>query len=798
MFYLDKLHLKLLPESPSGVLRAQEIFLDEIELRSGIQLSSSNGPGTLILDTIERIEQYEPELTPILSRMESPGKEGFLIHIDREQNLLVIAGRDARGCMYGAARVLRKSELRKGSAIVSDELVDQSRTPKYEMRGHQYGYRDKQNTCPRWTDSDFERYIRDMILFGSNYVELIPPSSDDARFSPSFTQDPLVTLIHWSTIAHSYGMDVSMWCPNANKNYDLPEIRCEELAVREEIFSKIPYLDSILIPAGDPGELKPHQFFQVVGESMRILHKYHPNAKVYISQQGFSLSKEECEEFYEEVAKQPDWLYGLCYAPWNPDTIEEMQRRIPQKYRDRTRFYPDITHNATCQFEVPEWDIAFVLSQGREGYTSRPRAMKLIHNLYSPYTIGSITYSEGIHDDINKVVWGDQDFDPTMSPKETLRDYVRLFIDPDLTDELSDMLMALEDNWVGDIEQNIGIDNLYEHFLTLEQRVSDEVRANYRFKMALLRSMSDYQTKCRAIYDRALQRKAEFVLARAPEIGADRAVFEARNVLNRTYTEPVCYEVTQKMFALGEELFKTPGCRIKLSSKLYLGQSWARGAWLDCARSPLNDYQWYTVHFKRISSLCDEQEKLSYIQELLHRTDPGEGGQYLCLGDIQTFRKNVVHPLRYEEDPGAMRSPAVIYDLFGIISRMKSMEGWYNEYPIPLNWVKRVRALYSTPLIVKITDLDPDTDYKLCVTYSELIGSDSRAGGPETSKIALYAGDVLVHHCIRISGGMDHVPVYEYSIPREAYRNGDLTLTWRSRETLWDLSVSELWIKKIV
>lgn len=795
MLYLDNLCMKPLPNPPADIVRAQKFFLEEVQLRSGLRLEESEGSGTLILDTVDRIERYAPQILPALSHLERPGKEGFLLHA--EEGLLVIAGADMRGCMYGAGRLLRKTEFREKSAILPDGFVDQSCTPRYEMRGHQYGYRDKQNTCPRWTDEDFERYIRDMILFGNNCVELIPPRSDDTLFSPSFRQDPLITLIHWSEIAHSYGLDVSLWYPNADRDYTLPEIRYEELKSHEEVFSQVPYIDYVLVPMGDPGELEPHQFFSVMEESVQILHKYHPQAKVFISPQGLRAGKGEYEAFYEEVARQPEWLYGVCYAPWNRDTIVEMQQRIPEKYRGRIRNYPDITHNTSCQFEIPEWDAAFALSQGREGYTCRPKAMKHIHNLYAPYTIGSLTYSEGIHDDVNKVIWSDQDFDPEISPEETLCDYVRVFIDPDISSELAGMLMDLEENWVGDIEKNSGIDSLYQHFLELEQRVSDRVRANYRFKMPLLRAMSDYQTKCREIHDRALQREAEACLARAPQIGADRAVFEARSILARTYTEPVCHDLTQRMFALAEELFFTPGCRMKLSSKHFLGQSWIRGAWLDCAFSPLNDYQWYTIHFKKIDALCEEQEKLSYIFSLLHRTDPGEGGQYLCLGDIETFRRNVVHPFSWEEDPGALRSPAVTYDLYGIVFQMKKMEGWYDEYPIPLNWIKRVRAMYATPLSVKIDGLDPNAEYRLRVTYSDLFHVSSQSAGIEALEAALYAGDVLIHHQVRLGGGMDHMPEYEYLLPRKAYAEGSLTLTWKSVISQRNLSISELWIEKI-
>ena len=177
----------------------------------------------------------------------------------------------------------------------------------------------------------------------------------------------------------------------------------------------------MMIPAGDPGELTPQEFFPVVTEHAKILHKYHPNAKIWIAPQSFAPEPGWLETFYQEVAKEPDWLYGICFAPWEKDTLEELREHLPPVYRDRIRHYPDITHNTGCQFEVPQWDRAFALTLGREGNNTRPKAMKHIHNLHAPLTVGSLTYSEGIHDDVNKMVWGDQDFSTKIPARKRWR-----------------------------------------------------------------------------------------------------------------------------------------------------------------------------------------------------------------------------------------------------------------------------------------------------------------------------------------------------------------------------------------
>lgn len=88
--------------------------------------------------------------------------------------------------------------------------------------------------------------------------------------------------------------------------------------------------------------------------------------------------------------------------------------------------------------------------------------------------MGSITYSEGIHDDVNKMVWGNLDYREEAPVEEAVRDYVRFFIDPDLTDELSGLIFKLEESWTGRILENANIDALYEKMMSIDKRVSRE------------------------------------------------------------------------------------------------------------------------------------------------------------------------------------------------------------------------------------------------------------------------------------------------------------------------------------
>jgi hypothetical protein len=212
-----------------------------------------------------------------------------------------------------------------------------------------------------------------------------------------------------------------------------------------------------------------------------------------LAPQSFSPQEGWYRAFYEEVAREPSWLYGVSFAPWEQDTIGEMVRRLPRKYRGRIRHYPDITHNLGCQFAMRDWNRAFALIEGRECSNPRPRAMKVIHNDHAPFCMGSITYSEGIHDDVNKFVWGQQDWDSDQTAETTVREYVRLLIDADLEEELTRLVFLLEESWDASvpIAQNECVDHAWLLMNDVDAKASPATRGNWRYQMIKLRALGD-------------------------------------------------------------------------------------------------------------------------------------------------------------------------------------------------------------------------------------------------------------------------------------------------------------------
>ncbi len=195
------------------------------------------------------------------------------------------------------------------------------------------------------------------------------------------------------------------------KDYEHPDSLKKEVAERHEIFRTVLRLDALFVPGGDPGDLEPDVLFKWLGTEAEILHQYHPKAKIWVSPQVFKPSKEWYSKFYSHVNKKYDWFGGIIYGPWIRTPLPEVKMLIDPTIP--IRLYPDITHSISCQYPVPDWDIAYAMTLGRECINPRPEDENYIHNFYAPLASGSISYSEGTNDDVNKFVWTSQNWDPS-------------------------------------------------------------------------------------------------------------------------------------------------------------------------------------------------------------------------------------------------------------------------------------------------------------------------------------------------------------------------------------------------
>jgi hypothetical protein len=608
---------------------AIRVLQEEIAQRTSIKLPlvSKWGNSPMIVLATIKDDQVNGVQVPKRTGENLPETkaEGFRIVSGKVngKDVLWLIGADERGVIFSIGEFLRTADLSKNK-ISFDKENEIATSPAYPIRGHQLGYRNTANSWDAWTVDQFEKYIRELALFGTNSIENIPFQEDG--------QGPLMKVpreemnIKMSEICNDYGLEYWVWTPAV---VDLSDTANFEAEVKKhaKFYKECLRLDGVFFPGGDPGDNDPKYVMPFLKRIAAELKKYHPHAGVWISLQGFSDA--QVDYFYEYLKKyNPDWLAGVVTGPSSPD-IAATRFRLPRKYKHIS--YPDITHTVRCQYPVMDWDQAFALTEGREVCNPQPFYYAQIHNRYAPFTDGFISYSDGVHDDVNKVIWSQLAWDPHKDVHKILEEYARFFFGSSLAKPAADGILALERNWVGPVEENGGIEATFAFWQNLESK-HPELKDNWRWQLLVMRCYYDTYTARRKMYEEGLEKRANAVLTQAPVIGPEKAMDSALQIVNEADTKPVYPGLRQKIVDYCAALFRSIG--LQTSVKKYHARGEERGAILDFLDYPLNNRWWLHDEFAKIRKMKTEQEELDRIRIISTWENPGSGSYYDNVSNI--------------------------------------------------------------------------------------------------------------------------------------------------------------------
>ena len=686
-------------------------------------------------------------------------REGYRIFVGQGSGgpVIWVVGADARGVLFGVGRLLRLLSWKPGRASLA-EAVDISTSPAYPIRGHQLGYRARANSYDAWSVSTYEQYIRDLILFGCNCIENIPFQDDQPSPHMTVPRDRMNKLL--SEICDRYDLDYWVWTPVVFDLHD-QALRDAELKKHESLYAACPRLDAVFVPGGDPGANPPElllPFLEGLGERLMARH---PDARVWLSLQWFSDA--QIDQVYRYIDEhKPGWLGGLVAGPSSPP-IPETRRRLPANYK--LRHYPDITHTVRCQYPVPWWDPAFSLTLGRECPNPRPAYYAYLHNWLAPYTDGFLTYSDGVHDDVNKVIWSARGWDPQVDVQEVLREYARVFFRPDLAQPVADGILALERNWDGSLVENGAVESALSYWQTLEAK-APELKGNWRWQLCVLRSVYDAYIRRRLLYETELEKQANIALARAPEAGSEAVMENALRILDRATTEPPAPELRRRVTLLCDALFK--GIGLQTSVGKYQASGAERGAILDYVDYPLNNRWWIEDEFRKTRAMDSEKAKLKRLEEIRTWENPGEGSFYDIVGHIGQS-PHVVRGEDWNTDPLLIRNPSPGYWWWD--------DGFSRER---LSW----QVSMDWPIAVRYEHIDPNAEYVIRITgYGDALTRINQ----ERVEATTYRRGIG--------------EIKEFPVPRKAVQSGQIVVTWDRPDEAhlnWreQSRITEIWLLK--
>ncbi len=347
-----------------------QVLTEEVEKRTLLQINEAENwdNKTVIALALSTDKELYGTAVPVREGIDLPEtkSEGFRLLYSNEKGkkTLWIIGADSRGLLFGIGKFLRIAEISEGKILLPDE-IDIATSPEYALRGHQFGYRNTANSWDAWNVEQFDQHFREQMLFGANSFENIPFKDGLPSVHMKVPREEM--NIAMSRICEKYDADYWVWTP-AGIDLKDKKLRQAEIEEHEALYKSTPRLDGVFFPGGDPGKNHPSDVLPFLEELAGLLHKYHPNAGMWISLQGFD--KEKVEYFFKYInEKNPDWLAGVANGPSSPP-LDVERELLPKKYKLRS--YPDLTHTVRCQFPTKNWDQAFALTEGRECTNPQP------------------------------------------------------------------------------------------------------------------------------------------------------------------------------------------------------------------------------------------------------------------------------------------------------------------------------------------------------------------------------------------------------------------------------------------
>ena len=137
-----------------------------------------------------------------------------------------------------------------------------------------------------------------------------------------------------SQICADYGLDVWIWYPGDGRGLRRPEDgRARARRSGARCSSKLPRIDAVFVPGGDPGHTQPEVPHGPAGEAGRQPPPLPPRrpdvglAAGLLGRSGSTSSSRSCKP-------SPPWLGGVVYGPQVRVSLPELRKAVPAQVPD--------------------------------------------------------------------------------------------------------------------------------------------------------------------------------------------------------------------------------------------------------------------------------------------------------------------------------------------------------------------------------------------------------------------------------------------------------------------------------
>lgn len=372
----------------------------------------------------------------------------------------LVCGHDDRGVLYGLGKLLRVADFATGGAVPAISVLE---IPATKERGAYFASHFN-NYYERAPIEEVELYIEDMAFWGFNNIW----TWFDMNWYPeSFDRDPesrgsqMVDRIRRiNKKATGLGITTGL-IGIANEGFshqpprgllaDIGDRRggfyphssiCASkpggleliLKNRREVMQRIGPIDIFIVWPFDQGGCGCPQchpwatkFLSIAPDIARELRRVSPKAKFYLSTWLFK--DDEMNQVQALAQSGPAWLDGILCEASRAATFDP-----PQRY---------------ARLVFPEISMSGSLFTGYGASGANPMPHKFVDEarVAAKFGFGAALYSEGIFEDINKVIWASVLWNPMRKAPEVIDEYVAFYFGRQQQTEWRALILGLESTW---------------------------------------------------------------------------------------------------------------------------------------------------------------------------------------------------------------------------------------------------------------------------------------------------------------------------------------------------------------
>lgn len=766
---------------------------------------------------------------------QDPGPEGYLLKSGSEggRHFLIAGAVDERGVLYAAGEILRQADWTDNSIHLKFPLEKRS-APAFQIRGTQYGQSSVAKSLGKvrdWTEEETQSVILDYALAGANIFAAEPgPMFDFIKSYGLMTQGNYVPNKgvgppEWQA-SESIGRPWFL-CPS------VPEARAALLKSCDEYFSQSPSFDLIKFQGGDGGGCECDRcdpygrtFIHLVEDMASIVHKYHPQSNVYITNQKFD-NDDDIAIFQYLQEKPRPWLWAFGYGPgsdamsWQPGHrqthrmdlfqypgfgpfgryCQEILHQLPPQ--QVLVFYNEITHWRYSQHGYIQMypradrdgsqpppsnhfiyerrpDQALTQVYDRLTFYAWPRFYHWVFNQLLRYGVGDITHSSGSHDHFNQWMWQRLLWAPQSSVEDVVNEYCRTWFGRVAADKMAAAIFLMEEYLEEQPGKPITEKKEIGTFYNLVKEAGSQMpewrcQSSWLWREFMQKASIDLYVKHRVQQQVDLQNQIESRIRQGFEEG-DVSAAVAQCL---AWFKP--FEETPEMKLLHEG-----AVRYGAESNQLFG---VRSEGIDNLEHDFIGLGWLQRQLERAQAATGDKQR-ELLWRIIHYEDAGEGGFYDNCG---TFNPAPNLVAGYPYDHGQPYVPGMLDEANRPSQR--SMSYTQDE---------------AQGVTFHYRNLDPAAEYQACFTFVRPWYQERYAAWMNQHSQSILADGKLIAGDVELPERMSDF--FTFDIPGECVADGKLELRlqkagdvangsrvereiWRNSGG-WGTLVSEVWLMR--